>query len=77
MVAVVGILLIVALIIAIEVPPLLRKKLKKELWVLSIILFIGTTLGITQALHIELPNPLDWMIFVYTPVYHMLEIWLK
>ncbi|MED3691183.1 hypothetical protein P4534_20675 [Peribacillus butanolivorans] len=77
MIAVAGILVIVAIIIAIDVPILLRKKLKKELWVFSVILLFGTALSIAQALNIKIPNPLDWITAIYKPLSDMIEKLLK
>ncbi|MEJ9228380.1 hypothetical protein LAV79_02495 [Peribacillus butanolivorans] len=77
MLAVVGILVIVAIIIAIDVPSLLRKKLKKELWIFSSLLLFGTVLSIAQALHIKIPNPLDWITAIYKPLSDMIEKLLK
>ncbi|MED3909801.1 hypothetical protein P4646_12770 [Peribacillus simplex] len=77
MVAVAGILVIVAVIIAIDVPPLMRKKLKKELWIFYILLLFGTALSIAQALNIKIPNPLDWITAIYKPLSDMIEKLLK
>ncbi len=73
MVAVAGILVILAVIIAINVPPLLRKKLKKELWIFFIFLLFGTILSIAQAMNIKVPNPLDWITAIYKPFSDMVE----
>ncbi|MBT2618877.1 MULTISPECIES: hypothetical protein [unclassified Bacillus (in: firmicutes)] len=73
MVAVAGILVIVAVIIAIDVPYLLRGKLKKELWVFSILLLFGTALSIAQALNIKIPNPLDWITVIFKPLSDIIE----
>ncbi|MGO4184603.1 hypothetical protein AB4Z17_25825 [Paenibacillus sp. TAF43_2] len=77
MVPIILILVAVALIIAIDVPALLRGKSKKELWIFSILLLFGTLIGIAEALHIGLPNPLDGIIYIYNPVSHLLDTWLK
>ncbi|ASS96716.1 hypothetical protein [Peribacillus simplex] len=77
MVAVAGILVIVAVIIAIDVPPLMRKKLKKELWIFYILLLFGTALSIAQALNIKIPNPLDWITAIYKPLSDIIEKLLK
>lgn len=77
MVAVAGILVIVGVIIAIDVPSLLRKKEKKELWVFFILLLIGTSLSIAQALHIKIPNPVDWITVIYQPLSDLIETLLK
>jgi hypothetical protein len=76
-VAVAGILVIVGVIIAIDVPSLLRKKEKKELWVFFVLLLIGTSLSIAQALHIEIPNPVDWITVIYQPLSDWIESLLK
>ncbi|MFD2442840.1 hypothetical protein ACFSO7_02370 [Bacillus sp. CGMCC 1.16607] len=77
MVAVAGILVIVAIIIAIDVPPLLRKKLKKELWIFSILLLIGIVLSVAQVLEMKIPNPLEWIIAIYQPLSNMIDQLLK
>ncbi|MFD4931328.1 hypothetical protein ACFWMS_20820 [Peribacillus butanolivorans] len=77
MLAVTVILVIVAIIIAIDVPSLLRKKLKKELWIFSVLLLFGTALSIAQALNIKIPNPLDGITAIYKPLSDMIEKLLK
>lgn len=64
---IVGILAVAILVIYIEVPSLLKKKQTKELWVFSVLLFIGVVLSILESLQIELPNPLDAITFIYKP----------
>lgn len=73
---VLGVLLIVALIIAIEVPLMWRKKLIKEMWVFSFLLLLGTLFSLINALHISVDKPLSWMIFIYKPVADMVSAWL-
>ncbi len=68
MIVILGILLIVIVIVLIEVPSLLKKGLKKELWVFGILLFFGTGLNIAQGLQIDIPNPMDWINVVYKPI---------
>lgn len=77
MLAVTVILILVAIIIAIDVPSLLRKKLKKELWIFSVLLLFGTALSIAQALNIKIPNPLDWITAIYKPLSDIIEKLLK
>ncbi|WP_438347375.1 hypothetical protein ACP8HI_16945 [Paenibacillus sp. FA6] len=77
MLSITGILIIVTAIIAIEVPSLRRRKLKKELWAFSLLLLFGTVLGIAQALHIKIANPLDWVIAIYKPISDIVDVWLK
>ncbi|TCZ74009.1 hypothetical protein E0485_20240 [Paenibacillus albiflavus] len=76
MLAIIGILAVVIVIIAVEVPRLLRGQLIKELWAFSVLLLFGTALSIAEALHIWIPTPMDWMIVVYKPVYDFFETWI-
>lgn len=77
MLSITGIITIVVIIIIIDVPALWRSKLRKELWVFSIILLLATLLGTAQVLHFKTPNPLDWMIAVYKPLADVVDVWLK
>lgn len=61
------ILMLSLLIARIEVPFLRRNAMKKELWVFLILLLAGTSLGIAEAVEAAIPNPLDWIAFVYKP----------
>jgi NhaP-type Na+/H+ or K+/H+ antiporter len=70
-----GILVIAVFIAAIEVPSLLGKK--RELWVFSILLLLGTGLSIAKTLHAYIPNPLDWMAAVYQPLRNWITSALK
>jgi len=68
-----GIFAAAALIVAIEVPALIRKGYKKELWVFSILLIIGVGLSVALGLRVKLPNPSDWLTAVYRPVSNAIE----
>lgn len=69
---------VLAVVIAIiEVPSLLKKKLKRELWVFSILLLFGGGLSIAQSLHMEIPNPVDWIAFIYKPFSDFIYGFLK
>lgn len=73
----IGILLIAAAILWIEVPPLLEKKYKKEFLVFSILLAIGVGLGITLALEKTIPNPLDLLTIIFKPLDDVISNLLK
>ncbi|OMC63395.1 hypothetical protein BSK49_02635 [Paenibacillus odorifer] len=77
MLGIVVILIVVAVIAAIEVPLMWRKKLIKEMWVFSFLLLLGTFFSLINALHISVSNPLGWMIFIYKPVSDMVNAWLS
>ncbi|OMD44456.1 hypothetical protein BSK52_00780 [Paenibacillus odorifer] len=77
MLGIVAILIIVAVIIAIEVPLMWRKKLIRELWVFSFLLLLGTCFSLIYVMNISISNPLAWMVFIYKPVADMVNAWLS
>lgn len=74
--AIAGFIIVVAVIIAIDAPPLWKRKQKKELWIFSILLLFGTSMGIAHLLFHKIPNPADLIIIVYKPLSDMIAIWL-
>jgi hypothetical protein len=70
-------LIVVAVIAAIEVPLMWKKKLIKEMWVFSFLLLLGAFFSLINALHISVSNPLGWMIFIYKPLSDMVNAWLS
>lgn len=65
MIRIIGIVLVAAACALIEIPSLRGRK--KELWVFSLLLAFGAALGIASALHVPVPNPLDWIAAVFRP----------
>lgn len=63
--SILGILTVAIGITLYEVPSLLERNLKKELWVFSILLIFGVVLSIINSLNIDIPNPLDWLTVIY------------
>ena len=72
-----GILLVVAAICLFEVPPLLKKQQKKELLVFSILLLFGVALSIFFAIDKAIPNPLDYITFIFKPLSEVISGFLK
>lgn len=62
-----GILAATAAIIAIDVPPLMKKKQKKELWAFFILLIPGVTVSILIGFGVKIPNPLDFIQWLFKP----------
>lgn len=61
--------IVVAIGIAIyEVPSLIKKNLKKELFIFSILLVFALTLSIAKILYEDIPNPLDGLTVIYKPL---------
>ncbi|MFF2890318.1 hypothetical protein [Paenibacillus sp. NPDC057967] len=73
MLAVGGILTTAVIIAMLELPGLWKKRQVKEIWLFSILLLLGTGVGIAESLHIPLPNPLDWVSYIYRPIGQLLD----
>ena len=74
--AIVYILLVLAIsttLCFIEIPEILERKSKTELWSFLALLVLGTVLCILRSLNVPLPNPSDWVAWEYSPVSN----WLK
>ncbi|GHI01096.1 hypothetical protein [Neobacillus kokaensis] len=68
MLASIGIVVTALMMAVIEVPYLLRKRLKRELWAFSALLAFGTSLSILHVLKVPLPSPHEWIAFLYKPL---------
>jgi hypothetical protein len=66
--AIAGILFAGGFITYIEAPYMIKKRMIKELYIFFILLFIGLTVSILQAIRIRLPNPLDLISVIYKPI---------
>ncbi|MCY9548055.1 hypothetical protein [Lysinibacillus xylanilyticus] len=78
MMKIIGIFLIAAVILWIEVPPLLEKKYKKELFVFSILLAIGVGLSVTFFVFEKpIPNPFDILTIIFKPLNDFISLFLK
>ncbi|MBH5319754.1 hypothetical protein I6N90_18305 [Paenibacillus sp. GSMTC-2017] len=73
MLSVIGLIVLALCIAFYEMPTLIKKRKVKELWVFSSLLLIGTSMGIAESLHVLIPNPIDWIIKIYTPISEMLN----
>ncbi len=73
---IVGIVAASAIVVGIEVPPLLQQKRKKDLWAVSILLVMALCLSIMKVLKVKLPNPLDWLTVIYKPISDIVFKWL-
>ncbi len=63
-----GILAVTIGIVLYEVPSLIERGLKRELWVFSILLIFGLTLSISESLNLNIPNPTEWITIIYKPL---------
>lgn len=67
------VLLAFIIIIALEVPGLVKDKMWRELITFSVLLLIGMSLSIPQTLGMEIPSPNDLIIIIFKPFAE----WLK
>lgn len=51
----------------VEIPKMLNNKQYRELSAFSVLLLLGTVLGVLKSLDVKLPNPTDWLVWVYSP----------
>lgn len=73
----IGLLLIFGVIIAFEVPELVKKELWRELVVFSAILIIGMFYSFTVVLDINILNPTKPIKYIFDPPYKVIENLLK
>lgn len=78
--AVVSILLVLifsTVLCIVEIPKMLKSKLYKELWTFSFLLGLGVLLAILKSSGIEIPNPSDWIAWIYSPLKGAMKSLLK
>ncbi|MBM7602414.1 sensor histidine kinase regulating citrate/malate metabolism [Metabacillus crassostreae] len=73
----IGIISVGLVIVMAEVPSLIRKQEKKQLWVFAILLILGVGLSIAKTLNVHIPNPIDALIFFYQPISDVVMTWLS
>lgn len=71
--AISGILSVVALIAWLEIPSLLKKGYRREVRAFLILLLLAAVLSIAKYLQIDMPNPIDWLLKLFSPLYKMVE----
>lgn len=74
---IVGVVAFFIVVIWLEVPALIKKKKIKELWLFSLMLLAGISLTIAKVAHLPIPNPLDFVTWVYRPASDMINHFLK
>lgn len=57
----------------IEIPKMARKKLIKELVTFSVLLLFGTIIGIMKCFDMKIPNPTEFLAWVYSPVADLMK----
>lgn len=70
-----GILLVAGVVLLIEGPTLLKNKQKKDIITFSVLLVLGVGLSIAHVMYKPLPNPMDFIKFVYKPLSDTIWQW--
>jgi hypothetical protein len=68
MLAIIGILLTGAIITFFEIPPLVKKKWRREMIIYFLLLSAGITLAILLSKDVTIPTPLDLITKFFSPV---------
>ncbi|AZV58586.1 hypothetical protein [Clostridium sp. AWRP] len=61
----------------VEIPKMLKENLHRELWTFSILLALGTVLAILKSLNVKIPNPSDFIAWVYSPLTNIIKSLLE
>ena len=76
-VSILAVLVFSTVLCIIEIPKMQKEKLHRELWTFSILLGLGTVLAILESLEVEIPNPSDFIAWVYSPFTEVMKGLLK
>lgn len=76
-VSIISVLVFSTVVSFVQVPKMLSEKAYRDLWVFSVILLLGTVLAVLKSLEVEIPNPGDWVAWIYLPVSDFLKEFLK
>ncbi|AZU64116.1 hypothetical protein [Neobacillus mesonae] len=77
MLGVAGVIAAAVIILILEVPYLIKKKLRRETWVFSFILLFAVGMGIAVSLQVYIPNPRNGLTTIYKPLYELLKKWME
>lgn len=61
----------------VKIPKMIQEKLYREVYVFCFLVFLGTLLAILKSLDSYIPNPSDWIAWVYSPVADIFKSILK
>ena len=70
---VLGNVLVTLLMIYMEVPKLIKKESKRELFTYSILLFFAFIVGVMISIGLPVPNPIIWL----DEIFHPISQWFK
>jgi hypothetical protein len=61
----------------IEIPKMLQQKQIRELITFSVLLLLGTGIAVMKSFDMKVPNPSDFLAWVYSPVSDFMKSLLK
>jgi hypothetical protein len=76
-VSILAVLVFSTVLCIIEIPKMLKQNLYRELYTFVVLLGLGTVLAILKSLNVEIPNPSDFIQWVYSPVTNVIKALLK
>ena len=76
-VSIIAVIAFDVIVCIIEVPKMLTGKLIKELVTFSVLLLLGTVMAVLKSLDVQLPNPSDFVAWVFSPVKGIMQSLLK
>lgn len=76
-VSILSVLLFSTILSIVEIPKMLKEKLYRELWTFIVLLSFGTMLVILKSLNVDIPNPSDFVQWVYSPFSDIIKTLLE
>lgn len=76
-VAFVALALFDVVVCVVEIPKMLKQKQIRELVTFSVLLLFGTAIAVMKGLNMKIPNPSDFMAWVYSPVSDLMKSLVK
>lgn len=58
----------------IEIPKMLKKKYFGQISAFSVLLILGTVLAVLRIFKIEIPNPSDLILWIYSPFAEVIKM---
>ena len=62
------VIIISTVLCLIEIPKMKKENQIKEIWTFSLLLALFTVLAILKCLGIDIPNPSDFIAWIYSPI---------
>ena len=78
--AIVSILAVLAfstILSIVEIPKMISEKLYRELYTFIVLLALGTVIAILKSLNVNIPNPSDFIQWVYSPFSGFIKMLVK